>query len=220
MTMHITLFLTSNNTCSYRSSTSIRSGWWQRSNPISVHFSRNRPLEKLDGNHQAAFPLYFFENALHARQGTTLNQHSVAQFQERPGHYEQSGLYHPQDRFDLSIWNRRGNFAEAYQVYDARRREYLQPVQGIQPAKHVTWKKKLVDLFGSIRPAALSLPGWRELFIAAIPQMRGCDPFVVGAHPDCKPRVANNIRSSCSIVKYYLGYHGTFCLGFQQALSY
>jgi hypothetical protein len=41
---------------------------------------------------------------------------------------------------------------------------------------------------------------------------------VVGADPDCKPRVPNIIRSGFYIVKYYLGDHGPFRLGFQQAL--
>jgi hypothetical protein len=42
---------------------------------------------------------------------------------------------------------------------------------------------------------------------------------VVGANPHGKPRVVNIILSSFYIVKHYLGGHGTFRFGFQQALS-
>src|SRR5580658_3005875 len=211
--MHITLFLSSRCACRDRTGTSIRSHWGQRPNPASVYFSRHRPLEKLDGNHQPAFPLYLLQNTLNAGQGPSLDQNLVAQFQEWPRHHEQSGLYHPENRFNLLIRYRGGNLSEAHQVHHAGCREYRQSVQGIQPAKHITWKEKLIHLFGSIGPAAFGFPTGRELFVTAVPQMRRRDPFVVGSNSDRKPWVGSTIWRGFSVVKHYLGCHGAFGRG-------
>jgi hypothetical protein len=212
--MHITLFFPSGYTSRtrWRSATPIGSPWWQRANPVSVNLGRHGSLKKLNRNYQPAFALHLVQNAFHPSQGPALDQHPVAQFKKWPRHYEQSGLYHPPDIFDLVIGHRRGNFAETNQLDNAWRCQHRQPIGRVQPAKHITWKEKLVHLFRSIRPAALSFPRRRELLVTAFPQMRRRDPFVVGTNPDRKPWIPKIIESGFRIVKHYLEYHSPFVL--------
>ena len=210
--MHITLFFKSGYTTRTRrrSASPLGSPWWQRTYPVSVNLGRYGSLKKLYGNHQPALALHLIQNALDPSQGPTFDQHPVAQFQKRPRHYEQSGLYHSADVFDLVVRHWRGNPTETHQIYHAWRRKHRQSVRRIQPTKHVAWKEKLVHFFRSVRPAALGFPRRGELFVTAFPQMRRRNPLVVGANPDCKPWVPRIIRSNFLRVKHYLGYHGPF----------
>ncbi len=218
MQMHITLFIKSSYTCS-SGVTSNRAIGGQRAYPVSVDFSRYRALQKLNRNDQPAFPLYLVQNPLHPSQGSTFDQHPVAQFQERPRHHEQSGLYHLPYIFNFVIGYRRRNLSETHQVNHSGGRQYGQPIRGIQPAKHVTGKEKLVNFLRSIRPIALGLPSGRELLVSAFSQVRRGDSLMVGANSYSKPRVVNNIRSDFFLVKHYLRDHGSFVSGWNKAFS-
>jgi len=158
-----------------------------RPNPISLYFSRNRALEQLHRHYQPAIPLDVVQNSLDSRQRSTFYQDALADFQKRPRFDHQPGFNHGANSFDFLGWDGRGCFSKAQQPQYPWYREYWKAVIGVDAAKDIPGKQRLIDLFLPIRPNPLDLIGRRKFLKTATSQVQRRSPFIVGTDPDGKP---------------------------------